>query len=57
MSVQQRARAMRRAARESFYRNQEVYGRHGVTNWRMVIARALKVPVAEVRRLLGESGE
>jgi hypothetical protein len=30
------------------------YRGHGITNWRMLIARRLRIPVAEVRRLLGE---
>lgn len=58
MSLEQRVRAMRRSARNGFYRNQAHYGNlPGITNWRMVIARRLKIPVAEVRRLLGEDPE
>lgn len=54
MGLQQRARAMRRSARDCFYRWPEIHRGNNVTNWRMIIARRLKVPVAEVRRLLGE---
>lgn len=56
MSLEQRVRAMRRSARNGFYRQREQYGGSppGVTNWRMLIARRLKIPVADVRRLLGE---
>jgi hypothetical protein len=46
---------MRRSARNSFYRQQAEYGNPpGVTNWRMLIARKFCIPVAEVRRILGE---
>lgn len=56
MSLEQRVRAMRRPARDSFYRQQAEFGNSpGVTNWRMLIARRLKVPIAEVRRMLGEA--
>lgn len=55
MSTEQRARAMRRQARDSFYRERARSGGWpGVTNWRMIIARRLKVPISEVRRALGE---
>lgn len=55
MSTQQRVRAMCRSARNSFYRQQAQRGKTpGITNWRMLIARRLKIPVREVRRLLGE---
>lgn len=54
MGLEQRVRAMRRSARNDFYRWQALYGNGRVTNWRMLIARRLKIPVAEVRRLLGE---
>jgi hypothetical protein len=48
---------MRRSARDDFYRRQAEYGdAPGVTNWRMLIARCFKIPVAEVRRILGEGG-
>jgi hypothetical protein len=53
VSLEQRVRAMRRNARNDFYRNRDIYGRK-ITNWRMLIARRLRVPVAEVRRALGE---
>ena len=55
MGLEQRVRDMRRSARNSFYRQRDYYGNSpGVTNWRMLIARRFKIPVAEVRRLLGE---
>jgi hypothetical protein len=55
MSTEQRVRAYRRSARNSFYRRQAEYGNApGVTNWRMLAARKFKIPVAEVRRILGE---
>lgn len=54
MSLEQRVCAMRRSARDSLYRNQELYGRAGITNWRMLISRTFKIPVTEVRRILGE---
>lgn len=58
MGLEQRVRAMRRSARDSFYRYQAEYGSPpGITNWRMLIARRLKIPVAQVRRLLGEEDE
>lgn len=56
MSLEQRVRAMRRSARDSFYRQRAEWGDSpGVTNWRMLIARRMKVPVSEVRRILGET--
>lgn len=56
MALRQRVRAMRRSARDSFYRQRAEYGNApGVTNWRMLIARRLGIPVSEVRRLLGEA--
>jgi len=56
VSVEQRVRAMKRSARNGFYRQQNEYGGNlpGVTNWRMLIARRFKIPIAEVRRILGE---
>lgn len=55
MSIEQRVRAMRRSARDDFYRWQAEYGnRPGITNWRMLIARRLKIPISRVRRILGE---
>jgi hypothetical protein len=55
MSTEQRVRAYRRSARNSFYRMQEEgYCPPNITNWRMLIARRFKIPVAEVRRILGE---
>jgi hypothetical protein len=58
MGLEQRVRAMKRGARNSFYRDYADgymgYRGHGITNWRMLIARRLRIPVAEVRRLLGE---
>ena len=56
MSLEQRVHAYRRSARNNFYRHRGVYGNANVTNWRMLIARRVKIPVAEVRRLLGEKG-
>lgn len=56
MSIEQRVQASRRAARRSFYRMREQGGNPpGVTNWRMLIARRFKIPVSEVRRILGET--
>lgn len=57
MSVEQRVRAMRRGARDSFYRWPEIYARNNVTNWRMIIARRLRIPIAEVRRILDGNDE
>jgi hypothetical protein len=58
VSTEQRVRAYRRSARDSFYRRQAEWGNlPGVTNWRMIIARKFKLPVAEVRRILGENRE
>lgn len=55
MSIEQRVRAMRRSARNSFYRQRNEWGNPpGITNWRMLIARRLKIPVSQVRRILGE---
>lgn len=54
MGLQQRVRAMKRQARRRFY-NDIWPNPPEVTNWRMYIARQLKIPVAEVRRLLGET--
>lgn len=55
MSVEQRVRAYRRSARNSFYRMQDEFGNApGVTNWRMLIARRFKIPVSRVREILGE---
>lgn len=55
MSVEQRVRAMRRSARNSFYRMQDDFGNApGVTNWRMLIARQFNIPIARVREILGE---
>ena len=58
MSREQRVRAMRRSAKDDFYRHQaENWQEPGVTNWRMLIARRLKIPITEVRRILGEHHE
>lgn len=58
MSTAQRVRAMRRSARNSFYRQQAEWGTSpNLTNWRMIIARKLKIPVSVVRRHLGETEE
>lgn len=55
MNVEQRVRAYRRSARNSFYRWQREYGNApGVTNWRMLVARRFKIPVSRVREILGE---
>jgi hypothetical protein len=56
VSLEQRVRAMRRSARNDFYRQQNEFGGNapGITNWRMLIARKLKISIAEVRRILGE---
>jgi hypothetical protein len=57
MSLEQRVRAMRRSARNSFYRQQAEWGNPpDLTNWRMLIAQRFKIPIAEVRRILGENG-
>lgn len=49
---------MRRSARNSFYRQKAEWGTPpNLTNWRMIIARKLKIPVSEVRRHLGETEE
>lgn len=55
MGLEQRVRASRRAARNSFYRWQSTYGNAEITNWRMIIARRFKISIAEVRRILGET--
>jgi hypothetical protein len=59
MSLEQRVRAMRREARNSFYRERaEGYGYYpGVTNWRMIIARQFKIPISRVREILGEDNK
>ena len=58
MSIEQRVRAYRRSARNSFYRQQAEYGNApGVTNWRMLIAQRFRIPIAEVRRILGENNK
>lgn len=54
MSLERRVRAMRRSARKDYYLEQSMYGRAGFTNWRMLIARAFKIPVSKVREILGE---
>jgi len=55
MGLEQRVRAMRRSARNSFYRYQAEFGNPpGVSNWRMLIARRFRISIAEVRRILGE---
>ena len=58
MSTEQRVRAMRRSARNSFYRMREegLYNPR-ITNWRMLIAMRLKISITEVRRMLGERKE
>lgn len=57
MGIEQRVRASKRSARNSYYRQLNEYGGWGpnVTNWRMLIARQFKISIAEVRRILGES--
>lgn len=58
MGLEQRVRAYRRSARDSFYRQQAEWGTPPwLTNWRMIIARKFSIPVAEVRRILGEEGK
>jgi hypothetical protein len=52
MGLDQRVRAYKRSARNSFYRYPELYGRAGITNWRMIIARHFKISIAEVRQIL-----
>ncbi len=52
MSLDQRVRAMRRGTRNSFYRNQPLYRKA-----RMLIAQRLQIPLADVRRLLGEEAK
>jgi hypothetical protein len=56
MSVEQRVRAYARSARNEFYRWQAEYGNApGVTNWRMLVAQRLRIPIAEVRRILDKN--
>jgi hypothetical protein len=58
VGIEQRVRAYRRSARNSFYRRQAEWGNApGITNWRMIIARKFKISVAEVRHILGENRE
>lgn len=57
MSLEQRVRAMRRSARNDYYQDQPMYGRGGITNWRMLIARAFKIPISKVREILGEEAK
>lgn len=53
MSVEQRVRAYARSARNSFYRQRAEWGTPpDLTNWRMLVARRFKIPIAEVRRIL-----
>jgi hypothetical protein len=54
MSLEQRVRAYRRSARDSFYSFYQRYGNGKVTNWRMLIAQKFNIPISEVRRILGE---
>jgi hypothetical protein len=55
MGLEQRVRAYRRSARDSFYRWQAEYGNApGVTSWRMLIARKFGISIAQVHRILGE---
>jgi hypothetical protein len=55
MSIEQRVRAYRRSARNSFYRQRAEYGTGPrITNWRMLIAMRFKISIAEVRRILRE---
>lgn len=55
MGLEQRVRASKRKARNSFYRYRAHYGNpSGVTNWRMLLARRFRIPISEVRRILGE---
>jgi hypothetical protein len=57
VSREQRIRAMKRNARNRFYRNQALYGSAGITNWRMLIARQFQIPVVEVRHILESEDE
>jgi hypothetical protein len=57
VSLEQRVRAYQRSARDSLYRYPEIHRLGNVTNWRMLIARQFKIPVAEVRRILGEGSK
>jgi hypothetical protein len=53
VSTEQRVRAYARSARNSFYRQQAEYGLPPwLTNWRMLVARRFKIPIAEVRKIL-----
>ncbi len=56
MGLEQRVRAMRKPARRTFYIQQNEYGGNSrnTTNWRILIARRFKIPIREVRRILGE---
>jgi hypothetical protein len=56
MSLEQRVRAYRRSARNSFYWMQNEGGGYwnDVTNWRMLIAQKFKIPISKVREILGE---
>jgi hypothetical protein len=55
MGLEQRVRAYRRSARDSFYRQRAEWGNPAwLTNWRMLIARKFGISIAEVRRMLGE---
>jgi hypothetical protein len=55
--LERRVRAMRRSARRDYYREQSMYGRGGVTNWRMLIARTFQIPISRVREILGEEAK
>jgi len=53
VSVVQRVRAYARSALNSFYRQRADWGTPpDLTNWRMLVARRFKIPIAEVRRIL-----
>jgi hypothetical protein len=54
VSLEQRVRAYRRSARDSYYSFYQRYGNGKITNWRYLIAQRFKIPIAEVRRILGE---
>jgi hypothetical protein len=55
MGLEQRVGNSKRAARNSFYRWQAEHGNtNNITNWRMILARKFKIPITEVRRILGE---
>lgn len=48
---------MKRSARRSYYSWYQRYGNNRVTNWRMIIAMHLGIPISEVREHLGETSD